>query len=253
MTRILAGTSGYAYDAWEGPFYPGGLPAKQRLAFYASKLPAVEINNTFYRMPKPSVLEAWAGQVPRDFRFALKASQRITHHKRLRDAGDETAYLLRTAAVLGERLGAILFQLPPNLRADPDRLDAFLAHVPLGTRAAFEFRHPSWLEDGIVARLRERGCALVAADVDDAEPPALVPSASFGYVRLRRAAYSAEALAEWVARLRAQAAWGEAFVFLKHEDAGTGPRLAAELLALAERTAPARVRPARRISRSEAG
>lgn len=205
------------------------------LRFYAERLPAVEVNNTFYRLPKASVLAAWASQVPESFRFALKASRRITHLKRLRDAADETAYFLETASALGPRLGALLFQLPPYLKLDLERLDAFLALLPEGTRAAFEFRHASWDDPAVHARLRERGFAWVIADVEDAPPPALVTTASWTYLRLRRPGYAAPDLARWLASLKTSSA-GEAFVFFKHEEEGAGPRLAAELLSLANVT-----------------
>jgi uncharacterized protein YecE (DUF72 family) len=238
--RWLAGTSGWSYDGWKGPFYPEGLASRDMLRFYAERLPAVEVNNTFYRLPKASVLEAWASQVPEGFRFALKASRRITHLKRLRDAADETAYFLGTAGALGPRLGALLFQLPPNLKLDLERLDAFLALLPEGTRAAFEFRHPSWAEPSVHERLRARDLAWVIADVEDAEPPAFVTTASWAYLRLRRPGYAASDLARWLGDLRASGA-GDAFVFFKHEEAGAGPRLAAEFLGLA-RAGPRRAR-----------
>ena len=152
--QLHVGTSGFSYKEWKGPFYPGDLPAKAMLGFYAERLGSVEINNTFYRLPKASVLEAWCEQVPEAFRFVIKASRRITHFKRLKDAGDETAYLLRTVAALGERLGCLLFQLPPNLKLDLPRLDAFLRELPAGVPAAFEFRHPSWACAEVLDRLR---------------------------------------------------------------------------------------------------
>jgi uncharacterized protein YecE (DUF72 family) len=230
------GTSGYSYAGWRGPFYPERLPAREWLRFYAERLPAVEINNTFYRMPSASVLESWAAQVPGSFRFALKASRRITHFKRLADCADETAYLLRSAAALGGRLGPILFQLPPNLPRDLERLDAFLALLPEGTQAAFEFRHPSWLEASVLERLRARDFALVTVDAEDAEQAELVPTASFGYLRLRRPGYERADLAGWAQRIQSQG-WREVFAFFKHEEAGAGPRLAAQLLELLERAA----------------
>ena len=230
--RLLAGTSGYSYKEWKGPFYPEDLPAREMLRAYAQRLPAVEINNTFYRLPRASVLEAWAAQVPEAFRFAIKASRRITHMKRLKDAGDETGYLLRTLGVLGERLGAVLFQLPPNLKLDLARFDAFLALLPAGLRAAFEFRHPSWLEPEVHERLRARDFAWVGSDTEEAPLDEPVATASWGYLRLRRPGYTREALAGWAERVGARG-WGDAFVFFKHEDAGAGPRLAEDLLALA--------------------
>ena len=234
--ELRAGTSGFSYKEWKGSFYPEKLPAKQMLGYYAERLPAVEINNTFYRMPKASVLESWAEQVPEGFRFALKASRRITHFKRLKDAGDETGYVLGTAAALGERLGAVLFQLPPNLRCDLPRLEAFLEHVPEGTPAVFEFRHESWQEDGVLEALRARNFALCVVDAEGAPELELVATASRGYLRLRRESYAREDLAGWATRIAAQP-WDEALVFLKHEDGATGPRLAAELLELAAREA----------------
>jgi uncharacterized protein YecE (DUF72 family) len=189
----------------------------------------VEINNTFYRLPKAEVLAAWGGRVPASFRFALKASRRITHIKRLKDAGDETAHLLRTAATLAERLGPLLFQLPPTLRKDVTRLERFLDLLPDGTRAAFEFRHASWLDDDVVGVMRARRCALCVADVEDVPEPQLVDTAGWGYLRLRRPDYSADDLDVWAQRLRAQP-WREAFVFFKHEGEGVGPRLAGQFL-----------------------
>jgi uncharacterized protein YecE (DUF72 family) len=251
--RLRAGTSGWSYDAWKGPFYPAELPSREMLAFYGARLPAVEVNNTFYRLPKAEVLEGWAAQVPEGFRFALKASRRITHLKRLREVGGETAYFLAAAAALGPRLGALLFQLPPNLKLDLERLDAFLALLPEGARAAFEFRHPSWNDPAVIDRLRARGFALVLADVEDAPTPSLVATAPWAYLRLRRPGYAPAELASWLARL-GEAEVGEAFVFFKHEDEGAAPRLAADLLALAgARTAqePLRVRP--RPARETAG
>jgi uncharacterized protein YecE (DUF72 family) len=230
--RLLAGTSGWSYDEWKGPFYPEDLSSRDMLRFYAGRLPAVEVNNTFYRMPKPSVLTGWASQVPESFRFALKASRRITHIKRLKDAADETLYFLETAAALGPRLGALLFQLPPNLKLDLDRLDAFLALLPEGTRAAFEFRHESWANPAVFERLRARSFAWVIADVEDAPPPAFVTTAPWTYLRLRRPDYTPADLARWVESLKTGEA-DEALVFFKHEDEAAGPKLAAEFLQLA--------------------
>jgi uncharacterized protein YecE (DUF72 family) len=241
--RLLAGTSGWSYEGWKGPFYPADLRARDMLSFYATTLPCVEVNQTFYRMPKPEVLAGWAAAVPEGFRFALKASRRITHLKRLRDVGEETGWLLRGAAALGPKLGALLVQTPPNLPCDLARLEAFLALLPEGTRAAFELRHPSWRDDAVFARLRERACAFVVADVEDAPPPPVVATAPFAYLRLRRTAYGPDDLAHWLDALRA-AGPAEALVFFKHEDEGAAPRLARELLALAG--APDARRPARR-------
>jgi uncharacterized protein YecE (DUF72 family) len=236
--RVWAGTSGWSYPKWKGSFYPEDLAAKNFLRYYASRFPAVEINNTFYRMPKPEVLRGWSEQVDPaggDFRFILKAPQRITHIKRLKEAGEDVAYFLRTAEELGERLGPILVQLAPNLKFDRDRLERFLDDVAAArpeTRLAFEFRHPSWREEGAAETLAARGCAWCNADTDEAPVEAIRATADWGYLRLRREVYDDEALADWARRVAA-APWQEAFVFFKHEDAGTGPRYAANFLAAA--------------------
>jgi uncharacterized protein YecE (DUF72 family) len=226
--RVLSGTSGFSYKEWKGSFYPEDLPAARMLAYYAERLPAVEINNTFYRMPKPALLESWSAEVPESFRFVLKASQRITHFKRLKDAGDEVAYFFGVAAVLGERLGPALFQLPPNLKKDLPRLEAFLETLPRDRRAAFEFRHASWFEDEIFEALRGKKAALCIAEDEELATP-LVATAEWGYLRLRRQDYDDAAVAAWAEKVRAQS-WQEAYVFFKHEDAGAGPRLAAQFL-----------------------
>jgi uncharacterized protein YecE (DUF72 family) len=231
--QLGIGTSGYSYKEWKGSFYPEKLAAKDMLAYYAGRLTAVEINNTFYRMPKASVLESWAAQAGEDFRFSLKASRRITHFSRLKDAAEETDYLVRTARSLGSRLGVILFQLPPNLKKDLPRLERFLKDaLPSGTSAAFEFRHESWLEDDVLDRLRDAGCALCLADTDDGATP-FVRTAPLGYLRLRRSAYSDGDLAAWAKRVR-EAGWERAFVFFKHEDEAAGPRMAMRFRELAE-------------------
>jgi uncharacterized protein YecE (DUF72 family) len=230
--RFFVGTSGYSYKEWKGSFYPEKLPQKEMLSYYAQRFSTVEINNTFYRMPKASVLESWAEQVPDGFRFVLKASQRITHHKRLKGAEDETDYLLRTAAVLKQRQGPMLFQLPPDFKKDLSRLEPFLGLIGDGTRAAFEFRHESWFDDEVFDCLRRNSCALCIADTEDFPCPDCLSTAGWGFVRLRREGYSDESLREWIKRLRSQG-WDEAFVFFKHEDAGIGPKLAARFLELA--------------------
>jgi uncharacterized protein YecE (DUF72 family) len=236
--NVFVGTSGYSYPEWKGTFYPAKMPPKQMLGFYAARLGTVEINNTFYRAPTAQLLDSWAAQVPAGFRFVLKAPQEITHVKRLRDTGAAAA-LYEVAGALGDRFGAVLFQLPPNLGADVPRLAAFLAALPAGCRAAFEFRHPSWFRDDVYAMLRARNAALCLADADDELDVPFVPTADWGYVRLRRADYTSPALAAWAARVKAQK-WDEAFVFFKHEDAGTGPRYAAQLIVCLEGTAQKR-------------
>lgn len=229
--RIRTGTSGFSYPAWEGPFYPSGTKRPDMLSFYGARLGAVEINNTFYRMPKTDLLERWRDAVPDGFRFALKASRRITHHQRLKDAGDSVDYLFRTAGVLGERLGPILFQLPPYLKRDDDRLSSFLETLPEGLRAAFEFRHASWFDDEVLALMEKAGASLCIADSGADHDAPLAATAGFGYLRLRRQDYDQAALRAWAGKIRKQP-WDEVYVFFKHEDEGAGPRMAAEFEAL---------------------
>lgn len=229
--RVRTGTSGFSYPAWVGNFYPAGTKRPDMLAFYGGRLRAVEINNTFYRMPKADLLERWRDAVPENFRFALKASRRITHHQRLRDAEDSVDYLFRTAEALGDRLGPFLFQLPPYLRRNDDRLAAFLECLPAGLRAAFEFRHASWFDDDVFAALEGAGAALCIADAGGDHDSPLVATAGFGYLRLRREDYDEAALRSWAERIRRQP-WNETYVFFKHEDEGAGPRMAAQFEAL---------------------
>jgi uncharacterized protein YecE (DUF72 family) len=231
MMKLYAGTSGFSYKGWTGSFYPEGLPAGEMLRYYAGRLPAVEINNTFYRAPREGMLAEWAEQVPAGFRFALKASRWITHMKRLGVAAPDIDLLLRQAATLGEHQGPILFQLPPNFKADLPRLQAFLELLPRDVLAAFEFRHASWAKPAVRKALQARGCALCIVDADEEQAPALDATAEWGYLRLRRENYDPAALAAWVERIAGQP-WNAAYVFFKHETA-EGPRLAASFLVLA--------------------
>ncbi len=243
--NLYVGTSGYSYKEWKGSFYPEKIPAKEMLNYYAERLSTVEINATFYRMPQSSMLENWKEQVPPAFRFALKASQRITHFKRLKETDEEVKYFLETAAVLGEQLGVVLFQLPPNMKKDLPRLESFLGLLPPATRAAFEFRHPTWFDDDVLELLRSQNRPLVVSDTDDMPTTHIDKTADWGYLRLRRVNYSPENLAEWLHRVRDQQ-WNEAFVFFKHEDEGTGPKLAAQFLTLAgKKERDAKTRPSR--------
>jgi len=228
---LWVGTSGYSYKEWKGGFYPAKLPDGEMLRTYAARLPAVEINNTFYRLPKAEVLEGWAQQVSGDFRFVLKASRRITHIKRLRDAGDETAYLYQTALSLGRHMGVVLFQLPPNFQKDAPRLQAFLDSLPAGRGAAFEFRHASWFDDETFAALHDAGCALCLADTDDAPLKNVVTTADWGYLRLRKEKYTKKAVAKLAEQVASQP-WQGAYVFFKDEGEGAGPKYALQFLEL---------------------
>jgi uncharacterized protein YecE (DUF72 family) len=229
--RILVGTSGWSYKEWKGSFYPEKLPAADMLRFYASRFPSVEVNNSFYRIPTERVLAGWAEQVPEGFRFVLKASRRVTHIGRLKDEDGSLAYFLRAVNPLGERLGPTLFQLPPTFKKDASRLQEFLGRLPRRWLTAIEFRHPTWFDEEVYDLLRAREVALVAVDEDEGEGKGapLVPTAPWGYLRLRRTQYDAAALQSWADRI-AQQKWEEAYVFLKHEEGSpTGPAVALEM------------------------
>lgn len=224
--RVHVGTSGYNYPAWRGTFYPDTLPAKQMFAFYAERFRTVEINYTFYRMPTAKTTTAWRDQAPAGFTYTLKAPQKITHIRRLKDAADELAFFCDSARVLGPNLGSLLFQLPPNLKCDAARLETFLASMPADVRPAFEFRHDSWLNEDVYRVLAARNAALVIADVGDRTTPMRV-TANHGYFRLRDEGYTLPDLERWAARLVEQGpAWEDAFIYFKHEDAGKGPEFA---------------------------
>ena len=230
--KIHVGTSGFAYKEWRGTFYPSTLAPEEMLRSYARRLGAVEINNTFYRMPTAKLLEGWAEQVPKSFRFAFKAPQVITHFKRLRRVDEEVDYLFRTLSVLGPRLGPVLFQFPASFRSDPPVLEEFLNRIPGKPACAFEFRHPSWVEEGVVDLLRKHGGSLCVADTDESPAAEIPATASWGYLRLRRADYSDGELAQWAKRILSQK-WKSAFVFIKHEDGGKGAQMALRLAELA--------------------
>lgn len=236
---VYTGTSGWSYKEWKGSFYPDDLSDGDMLAYYAARLRSVEVNNTFYRMPRREVLEGWAEQVPPDFRFVLKASRRITHQAKLGDdAADALEYLIGNARVLGERLGAFLFQTPPWLKRDTGLLAAFVARLPTGVRGAFEFRSTSWFDDATYQVLADAGQALVIADTGDEEKdPPLVRTADWGYARLRQPVYTESELGDWASRLCAQG-WQDLFVFFKHEDEATGPAAADRFATLARSDEP---------------
>lgn len=230
--NLYVGTSGYSYKEWKGNFYPADLSEKKMLRYYGERFRSVEINNTFHRMPTVSLLEAWACEVPDDFKFVLKAPQQITHFQRLKESDDTVSYLMDISGALNQRLGAILFQLPPNLHKDLPRLRDFLALLPPGRRVAFEFRHQSWFDQEVFALLRRNDAALCIADAEnDLEVP-FASTASWGYLRLRRPDYDGAELKRWGKQVREQG-WSEAFVFFKHEDEAKGPLMAQSFLELA--------------------
>jgi uncharacterized protein YecE (DUF72 family) len=225
------GTSGFSYTAWRGRFYPNDLAVARMLHYYGERFRTVEINNSFFGMPKATVLEQWASQVPANFRFALKAPRQITHVQGLRDKSELLSNLLQVAGTLQDRLGPLLFQLPPTLKKDMPRLRAFLSLLPSGCQAAFEFRHSSWFDDEVFRLLSDHRVALCVADAEDQPAVPFVATTDWGYLRLRRLDYDDAALRTWAQQIQNQR-WGSAFVFFKHEDQGNGPRWAQQLMEL---------------------
>mgnify|MGYP003694204015 CR=1 FL=1 len=231
-SRLLAGASGYSFKEWKGNFYPDTIKPEDMLAWYAARLPTVEINNTFYRMPRTTVLEGWSAATPDTFRFAIKASRRITHISRIKSesAAEPLGFLYRTLAALGEKRGPVLFQLPPNLKKDLPRLAEFLKLLPADHRAAFEFRNDTWFEDDVYDALKGVGASLCFSEREDNAPPPLVETAPWGYVRLRLETYSDDDLKQWAARLEATS-WRQVHVYFMHEP--TAPAYARALMTFA--------------------
>jgi uncharacterized protein YecE (DUF72 family) len=225
LMKVYTGTSGFSYKEWVGNFYPEGIKPANMLRNYAGQLGTVEINNTFYRMPKKEVLEHWKEETPEHFIFSIKASQKITHMKRLNGAEEETGFLLENLTVMGEKLGAILFQFPPYFKKNAERLSDFLGILPANTPAVFEFRDSSWFDDEIAGLLSKKNFIYCFSDMDKKETPLIKSTGDWGYLRLRRENYSDRDLAEWVKVIKSQD-WKKALVFFKHEEAGIGPELA---------------------------
>lgn len=223
--KLFTGTSGFGYKEWKGSFYPADLPADQMLHYYAERFPAVEINNTFYRMPSENTLRSWQDEVPAGFVFVIKATRQITHNKRLKEVEQPVEHLLSVTSCLGAARGPLLFQLPPNMKQNVERLRTLLALLPPDVRAAVEFRNDTWYDDEVYAVLREFGASFCITHTEEGDSP-FVPTARWGYLRLRGVQYADDELMRWVERVRA-ADWDEVFVFFKHEDEATGPRLAA--------------------------
>ena len=227
---VWVGTSGYNYPEWKGSFYPETMPAAKMLPYYAERFPTVEINYTFYRTPTEKILDGWNAATPERFKLTLKAPKRITHDARLRDCADRVQSFLETAATLGPKLGALLFQLPPNLKKDLALLDAFLAAFPPRVCAAFEFRHASWLDDEVYARLREKNLALCVADSEKLSTPVEI-TADYGYFRLRDEGYTPDDIARWAQTIGEKTSGcSDVFVYFKHEEEGKGPEFARLLI-----------------------
>jgi len=227
--KLLAGASGYSFKEWKGDFYPADMKPEGMLAWYAERLPTVEINNTFYQMPKVAVLENWSRATPDAFRFAIKASRRITHMARLKadSAADSVAFLYKNLAALGAKRGPVLFQLPPFMKKDLPRLEEFLKLLPAGHGAAFEFRNDTWFADDVYSAIEAAGASLCHSEREDNAPPPLVETAQWGYVRLRLESYSDADLQQWAARLAATT-WREIYVYFMHEP--TAPAYARTLM-----------------------
>jgi uncharacterized protein YecE (DUF72 family) len=226
---IWIGTSGYNYPEWKGSFYPADLPAKKMLPYYAARFSTVEINYTFYRMPTETLVAGWASQTPHPFKVTLKAPRRITHDNRLRNCSELVARFCLVASTLGDKLGALLFQLPPAMKKDLGLFEAFLADLPARVGAAFEFRHPSWFDDDIFERLAARNLALCVADSEKLSAPVRI-TADHAYFRLRDEGYQPEDITRWARTIAdATAACRDVFVYFKHEEEGKGPDFANRL------------------------
>jgi uncharacterized protein YecE (DUF72 family) len=225
---IWVGTSGYNYPEWKGKFYPADLPAAKMLPYYADRFPTVEINYTFYRIPTEKTVAGWAAATPDRFKLTLKAPRRLTHDSKLRHCGDLARTFSATAGTLGDKLGVLLFQLPPTFKKDLAVLDEFLAELPPRLRAAFEFRHDSWLTDEVYARLKARNLALCVADTERLSTP-VVSTADYGYFRLRDEGYTLDDIKRWATIIGEQATL-DTFVYFKHEEAGKGPEFARALM-----------------------
>jgi uncharacterized protein YecE (DUF72 family) len=227
---VWVGTSGYNYPEWKGSFYPENLPAAKMLPYYAERFQTVEINYTFYRAPNEKILEGWDKATPDQFKLTLKAPRRITHDARLRDCADRVRQFLETSANLGPKLGALLFQLPPNLKKDLALFDLFLEAFPPRVCAAFEFRHESWLDAEVYARLRSRNLALCVADSERLSTPVEI-TADYAYLRLRDEGYTTDDIARWASTIRERtSACKDVFVYFKHEEEGKGPEFARTLI-----------------------
>jgi uncharacterized protein YecE (DUF72 family) len=230
---LYVGTSGYSYKQWKGSFYPEKISANEMLSYYASRLPAVELNNSYYRLPERSTFETWRRQTPENFRFSVKAPRSITLYRRLKGVGAQTKQMLDTVAALEDRLGTLLFRMPENMKKDLACLESFLKQLPAETPAAFDFRHPTWFDDDVRELLRSHNRVLVVSDTDELPATEIDKTADWGYVRLRRVRYSTAELTAWAKRIKAQK-WKKTFVFFKHEDEGTGPKLAAQFINLSK-------------------
>jgi uncharacterized protein YecE (DUF72 family) len=232
-SRISVGTSGYNYPEWRGTFYPEKFATNRMLAYYAERFRTVEINYTFYRFPTEKLLQGWADGTPDGFTFTLKAPRRMTHDAKLAHCEDLLQTFCRTSRALGPKLATLLFQLAPTFKKDTQALRAFVDLLPEGTRAAFEFRHPSWLDEETYDVLRRRNVALCVADSEKLSTP-VVMTADYAYFRLRDEGYQPQDLERWASTIRGLDGIRDAFVYFKHEEQGLGPAFARRLVDLLE-------------------
>ena len=232
VVAIWVGTSGYNYPEWRGSFYPEKFPTTKMLPYYAERFTTVEVNYTFYRMPNTKTIAGWNAETPAGFAFALKAPRRITHDARLKDVVERLRYFFDTVRALGPKLGPVLFQLPPSFKKNLDRLGDVLAFLPADLRFAFEFRHESWFDGDVYALLRTVNAALCIADAGKGTTP-IVPTADFGYLRLRDKGYTTEDLKKWAKTVNGfGTGWQDTFIYFKHEESGIGPVFAQEFRVL---------------------
>ena len=227
---VFIGTSGFQYTEWRGTFYPADFSPDKMLAYYSERFPTTEINYSFYRIPSIQTLERWADGTPDGFVFSLKAPRRITHDAKLQGCEDVLERFVETVRVLDAKLGVILFQLPPGFKKNLETLGAFLEAMPRPLRAAFEFRHPSWHDPDVFALLEKKNVALCIAESEKLATP-VVATADYGYLRLRREDYGESDIVRWAAVIAEhREKWKDVFVYYKHEEKGSGPEFARQLM-----------------------
>jgi len=241
MGKVRIGTSGWAYKDWNGPFYPDEVRAKDRLAYISRHFPTLEINASFYRMPTDKAVAGWREQTPGDFVFAWKASRYITHNKKLTDPADSLAYMFQRIEGLGDKIGPILFQLPPNLRRNDERLADFLKALPRRGRFAFEFRHPDWYDPAVLELLRDHGAGFCISDHHDAPAPFEV-TADFVYLRGHgpggryHGRYGETALKDWAGHIRRWRKDHDVFVYFDNDIKSAAPADAQQLIDMLDAT-----------------
>jgi uncharacterized protein YecE (DUF72 family) len=227
--NLFVGTSGFGYKEWRGKFYPREMKPPEMLRYYAERFNAVEINNTFYRMPNKELVLSWTKDVPADFKFSLKAPQKITHLRRLKDVEDDVANFIDVAGALKQQLAPLLFQFPGNFKKNAERLGDFLKLLPRAHRVTFEFREASWFDAEIFDLLSKHNAALCIAESEETVEVPFQPTADWGYFRLRRLDYTTAGLKKWRHKIEQQK-WSEAYIYFKHEDLALGPKFAQEFI-----------------------